>query len=100
MSMVATLVGSDVSNHKDEISFDINKVAPFQNPKSALTKKNGPTRNLSLSKKRYAKEPLTIEVNDNVRYTVGMDSQHFITKSGCVMQKIAKLNIAKWLQLG
>ncbi|KAL3527467.1 hypothetical protein ACH5RR_012123 [Cinchona calisaya] len=65
----------------------------------ALLRRRGITRNLSLTKKRDAKEVLTIDVNDNVRRIVGKDSQHFITESGCVLWKLAKLNVQKWSKL-
>lgn len=62
-------------------------------------RRRGPTRNLQLSRKRGHEQNLSIEVNDNMRRIVGKDSQHFITESGCVVRKIAKLNVEKWSQL-
>ncbi|KAL3520324.1 hypothetical protein ACH5RR_018473 [Cinchona calisaya] len=64
-----------------------------------LLRRRGITRNLSLTKKRDAKEVLASDVNDNVRRIVGKDSQHFITKSGCVLRKLAKLNVQKLSKL-
>ncbi|KAL3509915.1 hypothetical protein ACH5RR_029316 [Cinchona calisaya] len=60
-----------------------------------LLRRMGITRNLSLTKKRDAKEVLIIDVNDNVWRIVGKDSQHFITESGCVLRKLAKHNVQK-----
>ncbi|KAL3500337.1 hypothetical protein ACH5RR_039430 [Cinchona calisaya] len=42
---------------------------------------------------------LTIEVNEHVNRIVGKDAQQLIIKSGCVVQKIAKLYVAQWSHL-
>ncbi|KAL3507291.1 hypothetical protein ACH5RR_032673 [Cinchona calisaya] len=64
-----------------------------------IPERMGPTRNLSLSRKMAAKETLSIKVNDNIQRIVGKDSQYFITETGCIVQKLAKLDVAKWSKL-
>ncbi|KAL3507237.1 hypothetical protein ACH5RR_032619 [Cinchona calisaya] len=59
-----------------------------------------PIRKLSLSRKVTIEETLSIEVNDNIQCMVGKDSQHFITKTGCVVRKLAKFDVAIWSKLG
>ncbi|KAL3519941.1 hypothetical protein ACH5RR_018090, partial [Cinchona calisaya] len=65
-----------------------------------LPKRRCLIRNLSLTKKRDAKEVLTVEVNDNVQCIVVKDSQHFIIVSSCVLRKLAKHNVEKWSKSG
>lgn len=64
-----------------------------------LARRRGRTRNLKLSQKREAKESLTFEVDPYIRRIVGKDAQYFISESGCVVRKFAKLNVTKWSHL-
>lgn len=64
-----------------------------------MAKRTGRTRNITLARKREAKENLTIEVDPYISRIVGKDSQYFISESGCVVRKFGRLNVEKWSRM-
>ncbi|KAK6947281.1 Major outer membrane lipoprotein Oprl [Dillenia turbinata] len=64
-----------------------------------LVAKRGPTRNITLRRKRSANETISIVLDVEAKRIVGVDSQFFISESGCVVQKFGRHNVSKWAKM-
>ncbi|KAK6917120.1 Transposase-associated domain [Dillenia turbinata] len=66
---------------------------------SALVAKKGPTRNITLCRKRSANETMSVVLDVKAKRIVGVDSQFFISEFGCVVRKFGRHNVSKWSKM-
>lgn len=64
-----------------------------------LKRKRGPTRNLSLAKKKEAGQKLLIEIASDENRIVVPDCGSFIAEATCVLRKHATLQVEKWSKI-
>lgn len=64
-----------------------------------VKRKRGPTRNISLAKKKAAGQKLLVEISADDNRIVGSDSSSFIAEGGCVVRKQATLQVTKWARI-